>query len=115
MIDMHVLPCQPRTGPDQTVVNENAEDNQPRFGFLMAGIMWQRHPRFSFFILIAFIATVYLLYPSQEVAPPQTIYILRENNLANAVARAQRIYDKTLRNRQTLIKKFGPTPKDVTL
>ncbi|KAF8957203.1 hypothetical protein BDZ97DRAFT_1847750 [Flammula alnicola] len=64
----------------------------------MVGV-WQRHPRYTVLVAVALITTFYLLVPS----------------LASRIERSKVIYDKLLKDRQGLIKKFGPTPKTIDL
>lgn len=40
---------------------------------------------------------------------------IKDQGLPSRVGRSHRIYDRLLEERQKLIKKFGPTPKDVAV
>jgi hypothetical protein len=75
----------------------------------MPGV-WQRHPRYTILVTVALITAFYLLVPH---GPPA--FIIKDNALATRVERSIEIYDKLLKNRQGLIKKFGPQPKDIAL
>jgi hypothetical protein len=76
---------------------------------------WQRHPRYVLLVFLVICCTFYLFYPTQQHSPFKPIYIFHENTLSNRLERADRIYEKTLSSRQEMIKKFGPTPTDITL
>ncbi|KAJ6591179.1 methyltransferase domain-containing protein [Mycena vulgaris] len=83
-----------------------------------SGGVWQRHPRYSLFIFVVLACTFYLLGPYQASPPTFSSSMRglpRGNNLSSRLARSERIYNKLLVDRQGLIKKFGPTPKDVAL
>jgi hypothetical protein len=83
----------------------------------MAGV-WQRHPRYSLFIFVVLASTFYLLGPYQKSQPTITSSMRglpRGVDLPSRLARSEKIYNKLLVDRQGLIKKFGPTPKDVVL
>ncbi|KAJ6618672.1 methyltransferase domain-containing protein [Mycena sp. CBHHK59/15] len=79
----------------------------------MVGV-WQRHPRYSLFIFVVLAATFYLLGSYSPAPPPPFESALRGlsgHDLPSRLARSERIYNKLLRDRQGLIKKFGPTPR----
>lgn len=80
----------------------------------MPGV-WQRHPRYTILVVAVLVTTLYLLVPVQQdaVAPP--LFTMSDNDLPNRMQRAHRIYGKVLENRKGLIKKFGPTPKDIAV
>ncbi|KAF8883912.1 methyltransferase domain-containing protein [Gymnopilus junonius] len=78
----------------------------------MPGI-WTRHPRYAILVAIALLSSLYLLLPYS--APTGGIYTLRDSTLPARVQRSIAIYDKLLKDRQGLIKKFGPNPKDIAL
>lgn len=78
----------------------------------MAGI-WARHPRYAALVAIALFTTFYLLTPYGGGAHrARTLY---DSDLPSRVERSKNIYDKLLKNRQGLIKRFGPTPNSVEL
>lgn len=73
-----------------------------------------RHPRFTIFVVLALCGVFYLLSPG----PAQYGYLSRpwkeyDGNLPARMERAHDIYDKLLKDRQGLIKKHGPHPKDI--
>ncbi|KAF8890931.1 methyltransferase domain-containing protein [Infundibulicybe gibba] len=81
----------------------------------MPGV-WQRHPRYSIFVFVVLATTFYLLNPYQQDIPQFRPSIeLHDKSLPGRLSRADKTYAKLLRDRQALIKKFGPTPKDVAL
>ena len=75
--------------------------------------IWLRHPRYSLFILVTLITTCYLLFVPHE--QPTQLFYLQDNSLESRVQRSHAIYDKTLIQREGLIKKWGPNPKDIAL
>jgi hypothetical protein len=72
--------------------------------------VWLRHPRYSLLILVTLISTFYLLF-----VPRNPSFHLQDNTLVNRVQRSHAIYDKVVAQRQGLLKKFGPNPKDIAL
>lgn len=76
----------------------------------MAGL-WQRHPRYTMLVIVALITTFYLLVPA---GPPRPFH-LRDNSLQSRLEHSKAIYSKVLNDRKGLIKKFGPSPKDVEM
>lgn len=78
----------------------------------MPGV-WQRHPRYSVFIFLILLVTFYLLSPYKEQTLHFSSRLLADRGLVGRLARSNRIYEKTLKDRQSLIEKFGPTPSDV--
>jgi hypothetical protein len=81
--------------------------------------VWQRHPRYSLFIAVVLAATFYLLGHQSQTVPlastGATLRGLTAHDLPSRLARSARIYNKLLVDRKKLIKKFGPTPKDIAL
>lgn len=51
----------------------------------------------------------------QQYSPVRTSTIYTDNGLPKRVERSDRIYNKVLRDRQAMIKKFGPTADDVDM
>ena len=75
--------------------------------------VWLRHPRYSLLILVTLITTFYLLFvPHQEQIHS---FHLQDHGLDARVQRSHRVYDKLLLQREGLIKKWGPTPKDIAV
>jgi len=79
--------------------------------------VWLRHPRYSLFILVTLITTFYLLFVPRESSSSSSSssFHLQDNTLEDRVRRSHATYDKILTQRQGLLKKFGPTPKDIAL
>ena len=75
--------------------------------------VWLRHPRYSLLILFTLITTFYLLFVPHE-HPTQTFHV-QDNSLGTRVQRSHAIYDKLLVQRERLLKKWGPNPKDIHL
>jgi len=78
--------------------------------------VFQRHPRYALFTGFLLLAT-FLLLASQHTPPPPRFYAESpsDSGLEGRLMVADRIYQKTLRDRQGLIKKFGPTPDKVMM
>ena len=73
---------------------------------------WLRHPRYSLLILVTLISTFYLLFvPRQQTQ----FFHLQDSSLDARIQRSHTIYDKLLAQRQGLLNKFGPNPKDIAL
>jgi hypothetical protein len=62
-------------------------------------------------VIVALITTFYLLVPA---GPPRSFH-LRDNSLQSRLEHSKAIYSKVLNDRKGLIKKFGPSPKDVEM
>ncbi|KAF7300284.1 hypothetical protein MKEN_01352500 [Mycena kentingensis (nom. inval.)] len=79
--------------------------------------VYSTHPRYSLFILAVLAATVYLLalYDPDPAILGTTLRNLNAYDLPGRLERSKRIYTKLLHERQGLIKKFGPAPKDIVL
>jgi len=74
------------------------------------------HPRYTIFVVLALCGVFYLLSP--EGGPPHYGYLSSQwkeydHDLPGRMDRAHHIYDRLLKDRQGLIKKHGPQPKDV--
>ena len=91
-----------------------AYNSYSAFWFLQSTMatVWLRHPRYSLLVFVTLITTFYLLFVPRE---QQHVFTLQDNSLDTRVQRSHTIYDKLLVQRQGLIKKFGPTPKDIAL
>ena len=85
----------------------------------MSRIVWQRHPRYALSVLVILVTTFYFLNPYETsqplLAPPPSVASHNEHDLPTRMERAETIYNKVLRDRQGLIRKFGPTPSDVAM
>jgi hypothetical protein len=75
--------------------------------------VWLRHPRYSLIILVTLITTFYLLFVPHEQPTPS--FLVQDNSLETRVQRSHTIYDKLLVQREGLLKKWGPNPKDIAL
>ena len=84
--------------------------------------IWSRHPRYI--VLVGFIvcATFYLLTSEVSPFPPPSIHngavyevTLKDTGLPGRLARADKIYNKFLKDRQGLIEKWGPTKNDILM
>ena len=75
--------------------------------------VWLRHPRYSLLIFVTLITTLYLLFVPHE--HPIQQFQVQDNTLETRVQRSHAIYDKLLVQRQGLLNKFGPNPKDIAL
>ena len=75
--------------------------------------VWLRHPRYSLLILVTLITTFYLLFVPHQ--PPIQPFHVQDNSLESRVQRSHTIYDKLLIQREGLLKKWGPNPKDIAL
>jgi hypothetical protein len=74
--------------------------------------VWLRHPRYSLLIFVTLITTFYLLFiPHEQIHS----FHVQDNSLDTRVQRSHAIYDKILTQRQDLLKKFGPSLKDIAL
>lgn len=75
----------------------------------------QRHPRYSLLSGFLLLST-FLLLASQHVPPPPPLIVnYGMDNLEERLDRAEVIYQRTLRDRQGLIQRFGPTPDKVMM
>ena len=75
--------------------------------------VWLRHPRYSLIILVTLITTCYLLFVPHEQPTPS--FLVQDDSLETRVQRSHTIYDKLLIQREGLLKKWGPNPKDIAL
>ncbi|KAL0577412.1 hypothetical protein V5O48_004577 [Marasmius crinis-equi] len=84
----------------------------------MPGV-WSRHPKYVVFVFVVLATTFYLLNP---LTPGHNLHTDASSfgfpydpSLPGRLALADNIYEKMLVDRQGLIKKFGPTPADVSM
>ncbi|KAJ7058195.1 methyltransferase domain-containing protein [Mycena amicta] len=79
--------------------------------------VWAKHPRYSLFVLLCLVGTFYLLgvYEPSTAILKTTLRDLHAHDLPTRLERSKRIYNKMLVERQGLIRKFGPEPKDIVL
>ncbi|TCD68574.1 hypothetical protein EIP91_010499 [Steccherinum ochraceum] len=74
-----------------------------------------RNPR-NALVLFALVAGALYLFSTRSPAPSKNqAFGYTDEGLPGRVRNAERIYQKTVSGRQGLIKKFGPTPQDVTM
>jgi len=80
-------------------------------------VVWQNHPRFSLFIFVTLALTFYLLGPYQPPPPPSAVggRAWPAHDLPSRLTRSEHIYQKLLKDRKGLIRKWGPTAKDIQL
>jgi hypothetical protein len=78
-------------------------------------VVWLRHPRYSLLILVTLITTFYLLFVPHRGSTTSFYEHVRDDTLKIRVQRSHAIYDKFLVQREGLIKKWGPEPKDIAL
>jgi hypothetical protein len=86
---------------------------------MMSRLIWQRHPRYALSILLILATTFYFLWldptSSPSLHPPLSSANHNDHDLPARMERAERIYNKILHDRQSLIRKFGPKPTDVVM
>ncbi|KIJ64219.1 hypothetical protein HYDPIDRAFT_112178 [Hydnomerulius pinastri MD-312] len=77
---------------------------------------WQRHPRYFILVALVISATIYVLNPYQSPlrADSYAAYI-RDNELPAKLQRADRVYSEVITSRKDMIRKFGPTPRDIVM
>ncbi|KAF5339969.1 hypothetical protein D9611_012433 [Ephemerocybe angulata] len=82
----------------------------------MAAAVWNRHPKYAILVVVAILTTVYLLVPySGPVNTARYDIVTRGADLVSRIQQSHDIYDRLLKNRKGLIKKFGPNPADIAL
>lgn len=76
----------------------------------------QRHPRYAIFSGFLLLST-FLLLASQRSPSPTHFYDVEvyDDPLETRLTLAERIYQKTVKERGNLIRKFGPTPERIEL
>ncbi|KDQ49958.1 hypothetical protein JAAARDRAFT_42446 [Jaapia argillacea MUCL 33604] len=85
----------------------------------MASLVLSRHPRYALLIFLVLMGTLYML--ASDKIPEYEGYGVNESkkplgydpDLGVRVQRAERVYQKMLKNREALVDKFGPNPNDV--
>ncbi|KAF9219871.1 hypothetical protein BS17DRAFT_740073 [Gyrodon lividus] len=77
---------------------------------------WQRHPRYFIFVALVILATIYILNPYQSpVRTDSYAAYIRDNELPARLARAEHVYSKMIAGRKEMIRKYGPTPRDILM
>ena len=71
-----------------------------------------RNPR-NALILFALVAGALFLYSTQGSSSSAQGFGYKDDTLPSRVRNAERIYQRAIKGRQVLLKKFGPTPADV--
>lgn len=83
--------------------------------------VWQRHPRYTLSVLVIIITTVCFLSPFQtptsalRAPSPATAQAGDKDSLSARMELSETIYSKIVQARQGLIRRFGPTPRDVAM
>ncbi|TFY76898.1 hypothetical protein EWM64_g7118 [Hericium alpestre] len=83
-----------------------------------------RHPRYTILLGVILVTAFFLLLPgspytySLDTAYPATASLQNavvqvDNGLPARVRRSERIYQKMLKRREGLIRKYGPNPREV--
>lgn len=84
----------------------------------MASINIQRNPRYALF-LILFVFLVFLYLHAPDFQPPPPVFSLKglpgDEDVKARVAYAEEGYQRMVKNREKLIKKYGPTPDKVAM
>lgn len=85
----------------------------------MAAAIWQQHPRYTAFVALGLFLTLYMLYSHPTGPVPAnskgSSFVLQDPTLASRLQHAEKVYDAMLGQRKELIKKYGPTPKDIEM
>ncbi|KIJ13012.1 hypothetical protein PAXINDRAFT_170900 [Paxillus involutus ATCC 200175] len=77
---------------------------------------WQRHPRYFIVVALIILATIYLANPYQHsVRPDSFAAYIRDNELPARLERAEGVYSKVIADRKEMIRKHGPTPRDILM
>ncbi|TCD62167.1 hypothetical protein EIP91_007273 [Steccherinum ochraceum] len=88
------------------------DDELPRVCSAMSSMIFQRHPRYALLVFVILAGTVWLLFSDGGHVSQAGV---RDLSLSARLDRAEKIYQKTLKGRQGLIKKFGPTPNQIAI
>ncbi|KAF9241295.1 methyltransferase domain-containing protein [Melanogaster broomeanus] len=79
-------------------------------------LVWHRHPRYFIFVALAMLTTIYMLNPYQSpLRTDSYAAYIRNNELPARLERAERVYSKTIADRKEMIRKFGPTPREILM
>jgi hypothetical protein len=71
---------------------------------------YARHPRYTLLAAVIVVGVLLLLMSGPPQYPP---FRIEDRDLPGRLEKSHEIYDKLLKQRQGLIKKFGPHPKDI--
>jgi len=69
--------------------------------------------RYLLVALLLLFCFVYILFPGPQPVPVKHDWRLHDSDLPRRIQLSHEIYDTQLKQRETLIKKFGPQPKDI--
>ncbi|KAH7871996.1 uncharacterized protein C8R40DRAFT_1205426 [Lentinula edodes] len=77
--------------------------------------VWKRHPRYSIFLVVFLLATCFILVPLGPYEPPfeHMPFDDATPHVDQRFALSEAFYEKALKGRAALLKKFGPRPEDV--
>ncbi|KAF8126335.1 methyltransferase domain-containing protein [Boletus edulis] len=78
-------------------------------------LVWQRHPRYFISVAIVIVTTIYLLNPYQSLRTDLYEPAIRDSDLSARVERAEQVYSKMVADRKEMIRKFGPTARDIQM
>jgi hypothetical protein len=78
-------------------------------------IVWQRHPRYFILVALVLTATIFLLNPYHPHSTDSYAAYIRDSTLPARIERAERVYQKVIVDRKELIRKYGPTPRDIVM
>lgn len=73
----------------------------------MAPSLLTRHPRYVALLAAATLTTIYLLFPTRSSPSPPL-------SLRAVLEREERLYAETLERRAEMVRRWGPTPENVT-
>ncbi|KAG9310826.1 hypothetical protein JVU11DRAFT_8679 [Chiua virens] len=78
--------------------------------------VWQRHPRYFISVAVVILTTIYLLNPYQSPLRSDLYEIsTRDSGLSARLEHAEGVYSKILGDRKEMIRKFGPTARDIQM
>ncbi|EIW75021.1 hypothetical protein CONPUDRAFT_132617 [Coniophora puteana RWD-64-598 SS2] len=82
--------------------------------------VWQRHPRYALLVAFVLLGTFLFLNPFSDSSdlssnPSAFAAYIRDTSLPAKLARAEQVYTKTLKSRQELIHRHGPTAHDILM
>lgn len=79
-------------------------------------LVWQRHPRYFISVAAVILTTIYLLnYYQSPVRPDLYDISIRDSGVSARLEQAERAYEKVVGDRKEMLRKFGPTPKDLSM
>ncbi len=74
-------------------------------------------PRYLILVTLLLCGVFFYLYTSRQLlnAARTSYHSLRDPGLSTRLAKAEEIYQRTLKGREQLLNKFGPSPKDIVM